>query len=87
MAMNREAWRAAVHGLQKVGHNWATEQQQYPETWGFPGGTSDKEPACKWRRERDEGSIIEMRGRSLGEENLLEEGLATHSSILAWKVP
>ena len=25
--------------------------------------------------------------RSLGWENLLEEGMATHSSILAWRVP
>ena len=25
--------------------------------------------------------------RSLGWENLLEEGMATHSSILAWRIP
>ena len=25
---DREAWRAAVHGLQRAGRNWATEQQQ-----------------------------------------------------------
>ena len=25
LAMDREAWRAAVHGSQRVGHNWATE--------------------------------------------------------------
>ena len=25
---DREAWSAAVHGLQKVGHNLVTEQQQ-----------------------------------------------------------
>ena len=25
---NREAWRAAVHGVTKSGHNWVTEQQQ-----------------------------------------------------------
>ena len=25
--------------------------------------------------------------RSLHEENLLEKGMATHSSILAWKIP
>ena len=28
MARNREAWFAAVHGVKRVGHNWATEQQQ-----------------------------------------------------------
>ena len=25
LVMNREAWRAAVHGSQRVGHDWATE--------------------------------------------------------------
>ena len=25
---DREAWRAAVHGSQRVGHEWVTEQQQ-----------------------------------------------------------
>ena len=29
----------------------------------------------------------EMRVRSLGQEDPLEEGMATHSSILAWRVP
>ena len=39
---------------------------------GFPGGVSGKEPTWIW---------------SLGWEGLLEEGLATHSSILAWRIP
>ena len=25
LVMDREAWRAVVHGLQRVGHDWATE--------------------------------------------------------------
>ena len=28
-----------------------------------------------------------MRVRSLGQEDALEEGMATHSSILAWRIP
>ena len=28
-----------------------------------------------------------MRVRSLGEEDPLEEGMATHSSILVWRIP
>ena len=28
MVKDREAWRAAVHGVQGVGHERATEQQQ-----------------------------------------------------------
>ena len=30
---------------------------------------------------------IRMRVRSLGQEDPLEEGMATHSRILAWRVP
>ena len=29
----------------------------------------------------------EMRVQSLGQEDPLEEGIATHSSILAWEIP
>ena len=29
----------------------------------------------------------ETQGRSLGREGSLEEGMATHSSILAWRIP
>ena len=29
----------------------------------------------------------EARVRSLGQEDPLEEGMATHSSILAWRIP
>ena len=27
MVKDREAWRAAVHGLAESGHDWATEKQ------------------------------------------------------------
>ena len=50
----------------------------YDKNLGFPGGASDKEPACKCRRQ--------MWIRSLGQEDPLEEGMATHSSILAWRI-
>ena len=43
---------------------------------GFPGGAGGKEPACQCRR-------LKRQGLSLGWEDLLEEGMATHSSILA----
>ena len=44
---------------------------------GFPGGSVSKESACS---AEDLGSIP-------GWENPLEEGMATHSSIVAWKIP
>ena len=44
---------------------------------GFPGGSDSKESACN----------VEDLGLILGWEDPLEEGLATHSSILAWRIP
>ena len=32
-------------------------------------------------------AMQEMRVRSLGQEDSLEEEMATHSSILAWEIP
>ena len=32
-------------------------------------------------------SMQNMQVRSLGQEDPLEEGMATHSSILAWRIP
>ena len=43
--------------------------------WGFPRDTSGKEPAYKCRR------FLESGVRSLGQEDSLEEGMATHSRI------
>ena len=49
-------------------------------TWGgFPGGASGQEPTCQCRRQK--------RVLSVGWEDPLEEVMATHSSILAWKIP
>ena len=40
---------------------------------GFPGGSVFKESTCN--------------AGNLGQEDPLEEGMATHSSILAWRFP
>ena len=42
----------------------------------FPGGTIGEEPGCQWRR-------YEAQVQTLGREDPLEEGMATHSSVLA----
>ena len=44
---------------------------------GFPDGSDGKESACS----RGDLASIPGSGRSL------EKGMATHSSILAWKIP
>ena len=48
----------------------------FREGWGFPGGSDGKESA-----------IQEAQVRSLDQKDPLEEGIATHSSILAWRIP
>ena len=44
--------------------------------WGFPGGSECNLPAMR-----------ETQVWSLGQEDLLEKGMAIHSSILAWRIP
>ena len=46
---------------------------------GFPDGSSDKESACQRRRPK-------TWVQSLDWEDPLEEGMATHSNILAWRI-
>ena len=35
LVMDREAWRAAIHGIQRVGHDWATERNWTSEYLPF----------------------------------------------------
>ena len=43
-------------------------------------GASGKEPACQCRR-------YKMWVPSLGQEDPIEMGMATHSGILGWRIP
>ena len=45
---------------------------------GVPSGSDGKESAC---------NVEDTRVQSLGWEDPLEKGIATHSNILAWRVP
>ena len=47
---------------------------------GFLGGASGKEPVCQCRRHK------RRRFTPWGQEDPLEEGIVTHSSILAWRI-
>ena len=49
---------------------------------GFPGGTSSKETACLPMQE-----TLEMQVQSLGWKDPLEEDMATHFSIISWRIP
>ena len=51
--------------------------------WGFQGSASGKEPTCQGRRHKRCGfdHWVNL------QEDPLEEGTATHSSVLAWRIP
>ena len=53
--------------------------EQHREARGFPGRASGKESTCQCRTQ-------EMWVQSLGKEDPLEEGMATHFSVLAWRI-
>ena len=79
--MDRGACRATVHSATKS----RTRRKQlivhaHTHThMGFSGGASGKEPACQCKK-------CKRWVQSLSLENPLEEGVATHSSILAWRM-
>ena len=55
---------------------WRRDRLHTPVSLGFPGGSDSKEPPAK----------RETWVQSLGWEAPWEEGIATHSSILAWRI-
>ena len=50
---------------------------------GLPWWLSGKESTCNAGDTRDMGSLVQ----SLGREDHQEKGMATHTSILAWRIP
>ena len=41
----------------------------------------------KWHMAKHQSAILETRVQSLGREDPLEKEMATHSSVLAWRIP
>ena len=66
-------------GLHRVGHDWRNLAVAAAAAYGtgFPGSLADKESACN---AGDPGSILGTGGSP-------EKGVATRSSVLAWKIP
>ena len=64
LVMDREAWCAAVHGSQRVRHDWVTELN-WTANNGFPGGSVVKSPSDN---ERDM-CLIPVSGGSPGVQN------------------
>ena len=89
--MDRGAWQDTVHGVTR---NWtglsdfislhftslhftSLHMGVSGSYWCFPSDSDAKESA----------PVQETRVRSPGQEDPLEKGVATHSSILAWRIP
>ena len=82
--MDRGTWQAAVHGSQRAGHDYQLSTAHMAYTHGSHQSLSTP----KWHNwytlsanagdARDAGTIWE---------DPLEKEMATHSSILAWKIP
>ena len=72
--MDRGAWRATVHGVAK---SWTRLSDFHFRFW-LP---------VVARTIKNLPVVRESQVRSLGWEDPLEDGIATHFSILAWRIP
>ena len=70
-------------GSRKVGQDWSELAGIHTTFLGFPGSSDGKASDCNV----GDPGLIHGWGRSLGQEDPLEKELATHSSILAWRIP
>ena len=67
-----EAFSLGIHCILEM----IEQIQRVTVTWGFPGGSDGKASA-----------MLGIPVRSLVREDPLEKEMATHSSILAWRIP
>ena len=74
--VDRGAWWATVHGVAKS-RTRLSDFTHFTCTWASLVTQTGKNPPA----------MEETRVRSLGWEDPLERGMATHSSILAWRIP
>ena len=83
-------------GLPRVRHNLATEQQQWDSNNYY--NKSCSVPPKKFKGSSERASLVVQTVKnspamqetwvlSLGQEDPLEKGMGTHSSIFAWRIP
>ena len=76
LVMDREAWRAVIHGVTKSRTQLSNWSDLLYFSVGFLGGSDSKEPACNVGL-----GLIPGLGRSPG------KGMTTQYSIFAWRIP
>ena len=84
LVMDREAWRAAVHGVAKSRTRLSDWAEMTQELMVSPGGSVSEESASN---AGDCLQHIKTWVWSLGQKDPLEEEMTIHSSILAWRIP
>ena len=87
--MNREAWEATVHGVAKSQSRLSdftfSSTMESPQRQEFCLFTVS--PSLVAQTVKRLPTMRETQFQSLGQEDLLEKEMATHSSILAWEIP
>ena len=78
---NMDGWNSRI--------GWGTEIRNLllADCLGFPDGFVGKKSACVSCIAGGFGRRRQTGVQSLGREDLLEEEMATHSSVLAWRIP
>ena len=79
LVMDREAWCAAVHGVTKSWTRLSDSTELYPLQYSWP--------SLVVQIVKNLPAMRETWVPSLGWDGPLEESMATHSSILTWRIP
>ena len=69
-----------IYGIQKNGTSGYFELSSTTQVLGFAGGSVEKNPHAMQEEQ-------ERQAQSQGQEDPLKDGMAAHSSILAWRIP
>ena len=86
MVMDREAWRAVIHGVAKSQTRWVTElnwteQSSHKNIFGLPMWHSGKESIYQWKRHKTLGSIPGSgRSPAVGNGNSLQHSFLENST-------